>query len=143
MSWESVTRRVGSGPSWTIILIVALLLVMSVIGRGCSVLNEAANVAQSELGPAALLKKYTWFKDAAASLDAKRADIAVYESMASKHGNSELADSEVAGMKASYNRLAAEYNAAMSKINYRFCNVGDLPPGAEPLPREFRNYVNQ
>jgi len=52
-----------------------------------------------------------------------------------------LWQSEVAGITASYNALAADYNAQMSKINYRFCNVGDLPRGAtDPLPREFKPY---
>jgi hypothetical protein len=52
--------------------------------------------------------------------------------------------SEVAGVKASYNSLAAEYNAAMAKFNWRFANAGDLPKGADkPLPREFKTYVNQ
>ncbi len=52
--------------------------------------------------------------------------------------------SEVSGIQASYNSLAAEYNGAMAKINYAFCNVGQLPKGAiEPLPREFKPYVQQ
>jgi hypothetical protein len=46
------------------------------------------------------------------------------------------------GIKASYRTLAAEYNAAMAKFNYRFANAGDLPEGAtEPLPREFATYA--
>ena len=50
--------------------------------------------------------------------------------------------SEVAGVKASYNGLAAEYNAQMAKFNWQFCNVGDLPKGADvALPREFKPYV--
>lgn len=49
---------------------------------------------------------------------------------------------EVAGVKASYNSLAAEYNAQMAKINWRFCNRGQLFKGAdEPLPREFALYL--
>jgi hypothetical protein len=48
---------------------------------------------------------------------------------------------EVAGVIASYNALAAEYNAAMAKINYSFTNIGSLPKGAStPLPREVREY---
>jgi len=50
----------------------------------------------------------------------------------------------VAGIKASYNQLAAEYNAGMVKINWRYTNVGDLPPGStEPLPREFKPYITE
>jgi hypothetical protein len=48
---------------------------------------------------------------------------------------------EISGMKASFNDLAAEYNAAMVKINFAFINVGQLPQGAtEALPREFKPY---
>jgi hypothetical protein len=51
---------------------------------------------------------------------------------------------EVAGVKASFNQLAAEYNANMAKFNYRFTNAGDLPRGAtEVLPREFRTYIGE
>ncbi len=49
---------------------------------------------------------------------------------------------ELAGVIAAYNSLAAEYNAQMAKENWAFCNVGDLPAGAtEPLPREFAAYM--
>src|SRR5215831_13256224 len=37
---------------------------------------------------------------------------------------------ELTGIVASYNSLAADYNAEMSKWNYRFANVGKLPAGA-------------
>ena len=43
-----------------------------------------------------------------------------------------------------HNQLCAEYNSAMSKFNYRFTNIGDLPEGAtEPLPREYKPYINK
>ena len=52
--------------------------------------------------------------------------------------------SEVAGIKANYNQLAAEYNANMAKFNWAFANKGQLPIGAEvPLPREFKPYTTQ
>jgi two-component SAPR family response regulator len=104
-----------------------------------------------------LLKKYEWFKDAAAQLDKKQADIAMYESMVEETKKDYGPDqskwprdvretqsqrkTEMLGVKSSYNSLAAEYNAAMAKINYEFCNVGDLPRGAtKPLPRAFKPY---
>ena len=43
------------------------------------VFGEAAEVAQEEFGPRALLKKYEQFKDQSAMLDKKVADIGVYE----------------------------------------------------------------
>ena len=138
------------------LLILTLLYPLAFFGCG-----EAYDVAREEVGPRALLKKYEWFKDVAAQLDKKQADIEVYESrlvsleqmykgVARKDWpRTDLEQSniwrlEVAGIKASYNSLAAQYNANMSKINYAFTNVGDLPPGAvEPLPRSFREYVTQ
>lgn len=140
------------------LLLFAIALVAILPMRLC---NEAVDVAVDEAGPRALLKKYQWFKDASAQLDKKTADVKVYEarfkSMEEGYKGQRriewaredreqfnLWTSEVAGIKASYNGLAAEYNSAMSKINWAFCNQGDLPKGAEtPLPREYKPYVTQ
>jgi hypothetical protein len=110
------------------------------------------------MDPALLLKKYEWFKDVLAQCDKKLADIQVYKNrLASMEKSYEdvprkdwdrtdkeqfnLWEQEVAGVIASYNGLAAEYNSAMAKINYSFTNVGSLPMGAvEALPREVREY---
>lgn len=132
----------------------------SVVGFGCGFYRNAVSVAKQELYPAALLQKYQWFKDAAAALDKKQADISVYDarlrSISETYGipsktnmwprdvreQAAIWSSELAGIKASYNSLAAEYNAQMSKINWRFTNVGDMPDGGTPLPREYRTYIN-
>lgn len=120
--------------------------------------GRALEVVKEQVDPAALLKKYEWFKNASAELDAKLANIAVYESRFRAFGSKDgtcpstinrtaleqcmIWQQEVSGIKASYNDLAAEYNAQMAKINYRFTNVGDLPRGASgPVPREYRSYV--
>jgi two-component SAPR family response regulator len=105
-----------------------------------------------------VLDKYTWLKDAHAQLEKKQADIKVYgERTKSLEGaydgkpRSAWAredreqwstwQSEVAGVKASYNDLAARYNAKMAEVQWRFTNVGTLPQGAtEPLPREYAAY---
>lgn len=128
------------------------------LSRACSTVEEAADVAQEQLGPRALLKKYEWFKTAASELDAKLANLKAYErkmgDLVKAYGDTarvkwsredreqyNLWSSEVAGLTANYNSLAAEYNAAMSKINWSFTNVGQLPAGASGvLPREFRKY---
>lgn len=132
-------------------------LVVSIAGRGCSFANDAMNTVQKEVSPSALLKKYEWFKDASAKLDARKSDIAVFESRVHSVRETYGADAtkyprdvreqisqshaELSGLKASFNSLAAEYNASMAKINWRFTNVGDLPAGAtQPLPREFKQY---
>lgn len=88
-------------------------------------------------------------------LDAKQADLAVYERLLAHNTQTygpakqwprdvretyALRESEAAGIRASYNQLAAEYNAEMSKFNWRFTNVGDVPQGGQPLPREYRPY---
>lgn len=109
-----------------------------------SACDEAAQVAHDELGPKALLKKYEWFKDVAAQLDKKKADIQVYASRMKALDDTykgvsrlkwpredreqyNLWTSEVAGVKAGYNSLAAEYNAQVKKVNWKFMNVDGLP----------------
>jgi hypothetical protein len=145
---------------YTIIGLLCLggVVTCSIVSKGCSWLGKAADVAAQQVDPALLLKRYEWFKEVAAECDKKLADIKVYESRLSSmeadyEGSSRkdwdrtdkeqfnLWTQEVAGVIASYNSLAAEYNAAMSKINYSFTNVGQLPKGAtEALPREMREY---
>jgi hypothetical protein len=146
-------------------LVCAGLVVLAIASFGlhmCSAVNQNAHsyidVLQEQTEGHELLRKYEWFKDAAANLDKKKADIQVYDLRFANlrkayegqgrtawsredREQSNIWESEVAGIKASYNQLAADYNAAMAKINYRFCNVGQLPQGAnEPLPREFKPY---
>lgn len=136
-----------------IIAVFAVLAVFSLVISTCNYANKAVAVAAAEVAPKELLRKYQWFKDASAQLDKKVADIAVYEarvnavrlmSEPSRADKEQLYVwiSEVAGVKASYNQLASEYNAQMAKINWRFTNVGDLPQGAvQPLPREYKPYI--
>lgn len=119
--------------------------------------TNAAQVVRKEFYPDALLRKYEWFKDAAAALDKKQADMGVYDARLSAlaadykgvarkdwprddREQSAIWQSELAGVKASYNSLAADYNAEMVKFNWRFTNVGDVPQGGRPLPREYRPY---
>lgn len=164
-SWDDYDRAAEKGPFQIGFLILGTLLVFSVVigvvGYGLGWFSEAAQVAQEEFGPRAMLEKYEWFKDAAAQLDKKRADIRVYKSRIS-HMKEDYKDvkrldwprsdreqfnlwrTEVAGVIASYNGLAAEYNSQMAKFNWRFANRGELPQGAtEPLPREFKPYLSE
>jgi hypothetical protein len=140
--------------------VIALLVTLCVVGGVLNVagwfVNDSKNgaivVAQEQLNARALLQKYEWFKNASATLDARQADIHIYDVKCAKmeaRKNLDRTDreqllvweQEVAGMKASYNSLAAEYNAQMSKVNYRFTNIGDLPQGASTLlPREYKPY---
>ena len=161
-SWEDYEKAGEHGPMKLALKVVVgaaiLFAVIGAIGYGFSWFGEAAKVAQDEFGPKELLRKYEWFKDAAAQLEKKQADIAVYEGRMKAMDETykdlprqnwpredreqyNVWSSEVAGVKASYNQLAAEYNAQMAKFNWRFTNQGDLPKGADrPLPREFKPY---
>lgn len=142
------------------ILCVPLLISLN----GCTVvsawLTESGQVAREEFNPRETLRKYEWFKNAAAELDRKRADISVMQKsldeLERSYAGTKRADwaqsdraeqaqliAELNGLRSSYNDLAAQYNAAMSKINYAFANIGQLPQGAkEPLPREFKAYID-
>jgi hypothetical protein len=143
-----------------ILLISGLGLVACGVGLFTGAAHNAAAVAQKEFYPDALLRKYEWFKDASAALDKKQADIGVYDARLRSlldayegvargkwprddREQFSIWSSEAAGVRASYNQLAAEYNAEMSKFNWRFTNVGDVPQGGKPLPRDYRPYQEQ
>lgn len=124
--------------------------------------DNGFKTAYEQFKPEVLLKKYEWFKDAASQCDQKIATLGTYDTRFKELKSTYGADStkrkswarddreqwnvwqsEYLGLKASYNDLSAEYNAAMVKFNYRFCNVGDLPQGATVvLPRSFKPYLN-
>jgi hypothetical protein len=165
MSWESYERSADKGPMSIAVKVILSIFILSILIGGLGFVagwfSEAAQVAQDQFGPGAMLKKYEYFKDVAAQLDKKKADIAVYEGrltgMKDTYKSVERIKwpredreqynvwaSEVAGVKASFNQLAADYNAQMAKFNWRFANVGELPKGAtEPLPREYKSYVTE
>lgn len=164
-AWQDYEDAANRGQMAIAIKVIIALFVLgtlvSVIGYGLGWFGEAAKVAQEEFAPRAMLRKYEWFKDAATQIEKKQADITVYTGRmtAINETYKDLArqkwpredreqynvwSSEVAGVKASYNSLAAEYNAQMAKFNWRFANVGELPKGADtPLPREFKSYTAQ
>lgn len=119
----------------------------SLIVRAC---NDTADVAHKEFSASALLAKYENFKDLAAAIDKKRADIDVYQQELSTMTVEDKDDkfyyqqrkSEVLGLVSIYNGLVSEYNSAMSKANYSFTNIGQMPQSnMTPLPREYQNYI--
>ena len=169
--WKKLENSAEKGPTSFLIRIVVILFIVGAVGGTLAYVggwfSEGGRVIQQEFGPQRALEKYEWFKDAAAQLEAKQADITVYEgrltniqemyATAADDGgalprhkwprtdleNYNLWSQEVAGIKASYNALAADYNSQMAKFNWRFANQGDLPQGAtDPLPREFKPYVS-
>lgn len=146
------------------VLIILAFTALGLVGRAVGLFSgaatNAASVVRKEFYPDALLRKYEWFKDASAALDKKYADIGVYDSRLNTLAGAyegvprgqwprddreqfSIWSSEAAGVRASYNQLAAEYNAEMAKFNWRFTNVGDVPQGGRPLPREYRPYIEQ
>lgn len=152
----------------TILIVIGLLFGVMVLGLGCGVINfgcnyaaKAVQVVSNEIDPAVLQKKYEWFKDASASLDAKNATIKMLKKReinmeadyaGVKRGKWAREDreqwnlwqDEVSGTVASFNLTAAEYNSEMAKWNWRFTNIGSLPAGAStPLPREYRPYAEE
>lgn len=168
MSWNKYDPENSKGPTGWFTKIMVLFVVLSLIGGTAGLVlgwfGDAANVAQKEFSASALLRKYEWFKDAHAQLDAKRKNIEVMQNRQKALSDAYLVDgkptprnkwsrsdaeqsnqweTEIAGLRANYNDLAAQYNSQMSKFNFRFTNVGDLPAGAaEPLPRNVAPYVN-
>lgn len=142
-------------------VIFVIALVLGGIGYALGWFSEAAQVTRQEFGPKAAVRKYEWFKDTAAALAKKQADIKVYEGRQKRladdyKGKSRidwaredreqfnLWEQEVAGIKASYNQLAAEYNANMAKVTWTYAERGNLPAGeTNPLPREFKPYEEQ
>ena len=115
-----------------IVLLAVGLGILGIVGRGCALgarmADNAAETAFKEFSPEAMLRKYEWFKDAAATLAAKKASIEVYKNkqrdMVEMYGDTPRKDwdrvdkqtysqwgAEVAGVIASYNGLASEYNS--------------------------------
>ena len=131
----------------------------SACGFACGFVGNADKVLQQEFNPTVMRDRYVWFKDASAALDKKVADISVYRGRLTRlredypnvqsmprdvREQRAIWESELSGVKASYNSLAAEYNSAMAKINWSFTNVGSLPAGAtQVLPREYKPYLEE
>ncbi|MDX1987077.1 MAG: hypothetical protein SFV17_10370 [Candidatus Obscuribacter sp.] len=161
-NWNNLDPERSKGPVRYGIKLIVIIFTLACFGGVLSYtagwFRDAGQVVQEEFSPSALLKKYEWFKDASAQLDAKKANIDAAQARINAVEDQykgvprgqwartdaeqfNLWQTEVAGLKANYNSLAAQYNAAMVKFNYRFTNVGDLPAGAtEPLPRAYKPY---
>jgi hypothetical protein len=133
---------------FVVTVVLALFTVgLGFIGLGTSTVNRALEEAGSQFD------RYQQFKDLAAAIDALGANIDLQQarlaaiettprSQQDRFDKQEGAQvrAELIGVRSKYNAMAAQYNAAMAKINYRYANIGMMPEGAEPLPREFRTY---
>lgn len=164
--WNRYDPENHRGPFSYALTVILLLFALSGVVGGLGYVfgwfGESAQVVREEFGPRAMLQKYQWFKDASAELDAKAANIEAMQARVTgmeqsyTDGGKVLPRTqwartdaeqynqwlnEVAGLKANYNSLAAEYNANMAKFNFAFANQGTLPKGADTvLPREYRQY---
>jgi hypothetical protein len=131
---------------------IGIIVVVSLIGYGLGWFSEAGEVAQKEFGPKAALKKYEWFKDASSKLEQKRNDIQVYENrivdLEDQYKDTKRKDwdrtdketlnqwqTELAGVKLSFNNLAAEYNSQSSKFNWA--------PFQGEIPQTYQQYVTK
>ena len=81
--WQDYKRAAERGPMAIAVKVILSIFVfgvlISVIVYGLGWFGETARVTQEEFGPRAMLEKYEWFKDAAAQLEKKQADITVYD----------------------------------------------------------------
>lgn len=141
-----------------------LLGILLFVGLGvgnfvCSWTGEAMQVVKEEISPKRLLEKYEWFKDTYATLGARKASISLsqkkisqmeedYEGVARKDWDrvdkqqQSQWKTELDGLMMAYNNLASEYNSQMSKGNYYFTNIGELPQGAtQVMPRSVAEYI--
>lgn len=135
-------------------IIIGLCLLFVTITFTCNMFNDGVKTVEEQYKPSALLKKYEYFKNLSGAIDKKDADIQMYQSEISELSKVSHMDkddkfyiqqrkSELMGIIAIRNDLCSEYNIAMSKFNYRFCNKGDMPQtNLEPLPREYKPYIN-
>ena len=133
-------------------VLVAIIVGINVIGFA----GEAASVVREEVSPRAVQEKYEWFKRSKAAMDARLASIEVFKSQIEAVRNdypnptdrprdirTEMNQwrREVAGIVASYNTMASEYNSQHAMWNYAFADFGTLPAGVtDTLPRTFGEY---
>lgn len=136
-------------------------LLAAVIRGAASTVRETGAVLHEELGPRALNEKYEWFKDSYAALDAKWATLSQLDSKITRLradytdiprnqwsrvdlASVNLWETERDAILASYNTLAAQYNAEMAKWHTAFVNAGKLPEGGDgEFPREARPYLKE
>lgn len=132
---------------------LVFVIVCTIVGTCAGFIGNTGKTITEQYSPSVLLKKYESFKDISAAIDKKRADIEVYkETIADLRTNSDNSkedkfniqqnSAELMGLISMHNQLCADYNAQMSKFNYRFTNAGDLPASnLTPLPREIKPYI--
>lgn len=132
--------------------LVLIFFAITGIGFCQHMTKDAVKTVEDQFSPSVMLKKYEYFKDLSSAIDKKRADIEMYQAEIKSLGIPKDKDdkfyvqqrkSELLGIIAMHNQLCSDYNSAMAKFNYRFCNKGDLPQtNLDVLPREYKPYIN-
>lgn len=128
------------------VLIMFAFFILGMIGYALGWFAETGQVAKEEFGPRSSLEKYEWFKDASSQLEKKKEDINIYKQRITsfeadyegvKRKDWDRIDKqtysqyqqELAGVRSSYNKLAAEYNANSQKFNWNiYKGNSDIPP---------------
>lgn len=147
MSWNKHEDKVKSGFRGTLLVAVIGVCSISAIGYVLSGVGEVAQVAKEEFGARASLKKYEWFKDAAASIVKQKVNVIEYQARIKafesdydgvkksewpKDERSEYNQlrTELIGIKQIYNDTVAEYNAQSTKFNWSMYDQtnGDIVP---------------
>lgn len=145
MSWNKLESRVEKGPMSAFMTIFGAILIMSLligsIGYVLGWFSEAAIVAKEEFGPKAMLSKYEWFIDAAASIEKMDRDVALFQNRQDSMGlqfkdfgdnkstwpphvhaqyNQALqqASDDLLAVKSQRNGIVKDYNAQSEKFNW-------------------------
>ena len=148
MNYEKTLMNTHKKPWRTfwvaLLLLVPMIIVLMLVSGGLGFLGNAQKTAAKEFSPEAMLKKYEWFKDASNQIEKKENDIKMYQNnlvvMKTGYEGEKRKDwdrtdkeqfnqwnTELAGVKASYNGLVAEYNAQSSKFNWGAFNTENIP----------------
>jgi hypothetical protein len=134
-----------------IFIFIGIFVCLSIGIATCNMFSDGTKTVKNEFKPSQLLKKYEYFKDLSGGIDKKDAEIQMYQAEIESMTITDKDDkfyfqqrkSELLGIISIRNQMCSEYNIAMSKFNYAFCNKGTLPQtNLEPLPREYKPYIN-
>ena len=150
---------VASEAPWTIwkgfthiaLPMIAVVALGGIVTRSLGWWGEAADVAQRELGPKAMLMKYEWFVDQASRIAQMDANVDLYSKrvggvdaqyasygadksawppaiQAQYNHERTIARDDLAAIVAQRNSIVREYNAQSEKFNWKLFNTkSDLP----------------
>lgn len=159
-------REVTGETGFTLRKLFGVVVCVMIFGAGVTTIGyvfgwfgEAAQVLREEVGPRAINQKYEWFKNAAAQIRAKSANIEALKKRNAAFGESAgpretwhrvdretfaQYQTELTGAIGVYNTQVGEYNAQMSMWHTRFTNFGAMPAGWEDItPKGFPEYRSE